>query len=458
MKRQLLAQVATGIVLTVGIVVNPGGAIAQSSVISMPPPQIYDYWISVTRQAGGILVFDGYAPDAATRERFSEIDGADISWLKLGSGAPSTYDAAATFGIEVLGRLTEGRFAVRGNIVSISGVAASSEDFLAARQLLASVPQGLILAMGEIAAPRVDPYGFSVERRADGQLVLSGYVPSPALEQALLEAAGDGATSILAYGSGQPFTFETSARQALSLIPLLAEGEIRLEGERWTIAGTPTSSQAARAIETRFAEQRLPEAGWGLSLTPPPPVSVAVTEAPVAAPTQEDGVVEQAVAEPSSDLPSPEEVERQPIVATPPQAAVPANPVASQAQQLTVCREELAALSAQNGILFRSGAAVLADDSGPILDALATTLRSCPDTDINVEGHTDSDGDADRNMALSVARAEAVSNALIARGVTSERLYVLGYGESQPIADNATAAGKTQNRRIVVSVREVSAP
>ena len=56
-------------------------------------------------------------------------------------------------------------------------------------------------------------------------------------------------------------------------------------------------------------------------------------------------------------------------------------------------------------------------------------------------------------MALSVARAEAVVNALILRGVAADRLYAVGYGEAAPIADNATASGKRINRRIVVTVK-----
>jgi outer membrane protein OmpA-like peptidoglycan-associated protein len=69
-----------------------------------------------------------------------------------------------------------------------------------------------------------------------------------------------------------------------------------------------------------------------------------------------------------------------------------------------------------------------------------------------VEGHTDADGDEQLNLALSVARAEAVVNALIERGVAPARLYALGYGESSPIGDNTTAEGKELNRRIVVKV------
>jgi len=135
-------------------------------------------------------------------------------------------------------------------------------------------------------------------------------------------------------------------------------------------------------------------------------------------------------------------------------ASAPAAPnVLTLAQQRAQCAEQLALLSAQNAILFRSGAAVLAPEANAILDQFAATLGLCPDVMINIEGHTDSDGEARANLALSVSRAEAVANALIARNVAAERLYVLGFGEAQPIADNSTAAGKAQNRRIVVAVR-----
>jgi OOP family OmpA-OmpF porin len=436
MNRRLLTWAAGGIVVALGSIVLPGAAIAQNSVIAVPPPQIYEYWLSISRQPGGTLVFDGYAPDEQTRQRLSQVDGADTNWLKIGAGAPERYDEIVAFGLNVLGRMSEGRFAVRGNIVSISGVAASADAYAAAHGALsASLPQGLIVAMAEIKAPLAEPFAFSAKRGAAGGVTFSGFVPSPGVETALMALAGNGAISSLRYGSGEPLNFDSAARQALALLPLMAEGGVRYDGRAWFIAGTPASVEAARSIETQFSERKLAEAGWGLSLASPTLVA-AVAEAQATVPA-----AEPAPAAPEAIAP-----------AAPAVAAVTA-PVLSDADQRAQCVEQLALLSAQNGILFRSGAAILAAEAGATLDQIAATLQNCPAVMVNIEGHTDSDGDARANLALSVSRAEAVSNGLVERGIPAERLYVLGFGEAQPIADNATSAGKAQNRRIVVSVR-----
>jgi OOP family OmpA-OmpF porin len=444
MNRRLLTWAASGVFVALGSIVLPGAAIAQNSVVSVPPPQIYEYWLSISRQAGGTLVFDGYAPDEATRQRLSQVDGADTTWLKLGAGAPARYDDIAAFGLAILGRLNEGRFAVRGNIVSISGVAADADAYATVRsQLATELPQGLILAMAEIAAPRVEPFEFSAKRSEGAGVTLTGFVPSPNLETALMGLAGDGAVSSLRYGSGEPVNFENAARQALAFLPQMAEGEVRFDGRAWVISGTPASAEAARSIQSQFSERKLAEAGWGLSLATPAQIAVAeadpVPPQPAAEPVQQ--------AQPAGAV-APTQPETVPSV----QPSV--RPSLSPAAQRTQCAEQLAILSAQNAILFRSGAAILAMEAGTMLDQIAATLQNCPEIMVNIEGHTDSDGEARANLALSVARAEAVANALVERGIVSDRLYVLGFGEAQPISDNATQAGKAQNRRIVVSVRD----
>ena len=71
-----------------------------------------------------------------------------------------------------------------------------------------------------------------------------------------------------------------------------------------------------------------------------------------------------------------------------------------------------------------------------------------------ISGHTDSDGSAEYNEGLSSRRAQTVRDYLASNGVDVSRMTVRGYGESQPIADNATAAGKAENRRVVLRITE----
>lgn len=453
MKRHLRHLVTSGMI-AFGLVLASGpSSLAQSSVVAVPPPQVADYWVSISRQPGGTLVFDGYAPSVAVRDALGLHAGADISWLKLGSGAPSGYDAATAFGLDVLGRFSEGRFALRGSVLSLSGVAATQADFIALHQTLADqVPPGLILAMAEISAPRVESYAFSLRRQPNGNVLLSGFVPKPELEQRLLLAVGARASSTLRFGSGEPLNFEASIDKVLPLFALLKEGEIKLDSGAWLFSGTPLTAADAESIRATFARDHLSEAGWGLALAAPAPSAPTVPEQTQVASTAPELVVAEPapteeVAQPAAEPAEP------PVVEAAPQAQVAPAPSGSP-ETLEQCRTTLAALSAQNGILFRSGAAVLAEGTEAILASMADAINHCPGAAIDVAGHTDSDGEAAANLALSVARAEAVITALMGLGVSPERLYAIGYGESQPVADNATAAGKAQNRRIVVSVRQ----
>jgi outer membrane protein OmpA-like peptidoglycan-associated protein len=121
---------------------------------------------------------------------------------------------------------------------------------------------------------------------------------------------------------------------------------------------------------------------------------------------------------------------------------------------IEICRDRVAALERRNAITFQSGSATLTETSIPVIDELAKDLNICPKASVHVEGHTDADGAEDLNLALSVARAETVVDALIARDVNLERLYAEGYGESQPIADNESRDGKATNRRIAFTISE----
>jgi outer membrane protein OmpA-like peptidoglycan-associated protein len=92
-----------------------------------------------------------------------------------------------------------------------------------------------------------------------------------------------------------------------------------------------------------------------------------------------------------------------------------------------------------------------------VLDDVARTLNAYPQTTIDVVGHADSSGGADYNQGLSERRASAVADYLTHQGrVLPDRVFVAGMGSRQPVADNATAAGRAQNRRVEIILRPLT--
>ena len=104
------------------------------------------------------------------------------------------------------------------------------------------------------------------------------------------------------------------------------------------------------------------------------------------------------------------------------------------------------------GVTFQSGSDVLAASSAQALDEAAAILLPRKSVRIEIQGHTDSSGDAQKNLALSDKRAVTVKNYLVGKGVEAGRLETKGYGSSVPVGDNATAAGRAANRRIEFKV------
>ena len=105
-----------------------------------------------------------------------------------------------------------------------------------------------------------------------------------------------------------------------------------------------------------------------------------------------------------------------------------------------------------SGILFAFNSANLESEARRNLTSLATILNKYDDTDILLEGHTDSDGAADYNLGLSRQRAQSVNDFLSGLEVGESRFTVKGYGEEQPITTNDTVDGKAQNRRVEVAI------
>lgn len=86
------------------------------------------------------------------------------------------------------------------------------------------------------------------------------------------------------------------------------------------------------------------------------------------------------------------------------------------------------------------------------LDKLATVLKNNPDTNINIYGYTDDKGSDSYNLGLSDRRAKSVKSYLTQKGVAAGRVYTMGMGEADPVASNATAEGRAQNRRVEFAI------
>ncbi|MGZ5054040.1 MAG: OmpA family protein [Methylobacter sp.] len=105
-------------------------------------------------------------------------------------------------------------------------------------------------------------------------------------------------------------------------------------------------------------------------------------------------------------------------------------------------------------VLFDTGRANLKSGSLQNLYPLVEYLKNHAETMVKIEGHTDSKGSSDYNANLSQMRAEAVRNFLVTNGISPQRISAQGMGEDYPVATNATASGRQQNRRVEVTITD----
>ena len=111
-------------------------------------------------------------------------------------------------------------------------------------------------------------------------------------------------------------------------------------------------------------------------------------------------------------------------------------------------------LDIPSDISFDTGRSDVKGNFAPILDRFAASLRDNQNTNVRIVGHTDNTGSDAINNPLSVERAVSTRNYLTMRGVSGQRIQVDGQGSYQPIASNATPAGRAQNRRVEIFVGE----
>ena len=127
--------------------------------------------------------------------------------------------------------------------------------------------------------------------------------------------------------------------------------------------------------------------------------------------------------------------------------------VETQPPSAEECVAQITALNEARKITFDPGSSDLTDATLPVVDEIADVLTRCGPIRLEIAGYTDSQGREEMNRDLSQSRAEAVLIALADRGVSVVTFVAVGYGESDPIADNGTEAGREANRRIEFRLR-----
>lgn len=125
----------------------------------------------------------------------------------------------------------------------------------------------------------------------------------------------------------------------------------------------------------------------------------------------------------------------------------PNTPAGTQVDDMG-CPMQSKARGILKGVTFKSGSPELVENAKTVLDGVAEELKKFPEVKVEVQGHSDSMGNEAFNLALSQKRAQSVVDYLASQGVPAAQMTAKGYGQSAPIADNKTSAGRAQNRRV----------
>jgi len=351
------------------------------------------------------VTLGGNAPLPASKTKLVEVarnslGGVEVAdQMGLARGAPPHFEEAAQLLIDQVGKLKEGKITISDGKVSLAGMARELGGREAIAAALKNLPEGFSVAANDIKAP---PYIFQAYKDPVAlTLTLSGNVPDNNVQTAIVAAAGrkffgEKVVDNLKTSVGAPRGFAAAVAPALGALSRLSTGTLVVSDREVKLSGDALYDAAAAQIR----------AGLGKDFPQGFTFKAEVSVKPAAAPVD-----------------------------------------------ATVCQQLFSELLGKANIRFESGRATIEPDSAGLLDHLIETALRCPTTNIEVAGHTDTDGDDASNQALSEKRAQAVVDYLVKAGLPADRFTAVGYGSTQPLASNDSDEGKAQNRRIEFVVR-----
>ncbi|WP_245298835.1 OmpA family protein [Pseudotabrizicola sediminis] len=377
--------------------------------ISAPRPVLTPFTLRFVLDEQGAR-FDACAADTdRARARIiaagmaAGVPGRPSCIVGLGVPTPSWADAVATAitAVTSLGAATITFSDADVSLVAADSVSQSDFDRIVG-ELDSALPEvfSLTATLERATDAALGPAEFTATLSADGRVELRGRVTDELLRNATTSYAkarfGVGKVySATRLDNDLPDGWPVRVLAGLEALGELAEGRLLVRADTVEVEGV-TGSQIARSRISQVLSDKL---GQGQTFK----VSVRYDEE----------------LDPLAALPTPQE-----------------------------CAADVTAVLAARKITFPPGSAEIDGQTVGIMDALAEVLEDCPTVQMEIAGYTDSQGSDSGNLALSQARADAVLLALQGRGVTIDALKATGYGEANPIADNATEAGREANRRI----------
>jgi OmpA-OmpF porin, OOP family len=354
------------------------------------------------RKENGRIVLEGFAPSRDSLKSIHtaarKLYGSDMSnMMTLASGAPAgvEWDVAVIAGLEALVKLKRGSARLSGDKLVVMGLTENETDAEIIRSTLLHTDAG-VTAIAEVLGP--PEWIASVER---GRIIFQGKVASEAARRALDRAAGGASRTDDKSYIAPTGDWQERAAAALPFLTRFDHGELSVRGNRFRISG------AAPGSIIGYLKEDMASIVDGFV------VDYQVTEA-------EPYIPETA----SLDL------------------------AGLGAAKAEACQEAYDRVTDTDRIEFASNRTDLGRTNGPILDKLVFLARTCTRYRLEIHGHTDDRGPRSTNIALSLARAIAVKDYLVGRGLSADRLTALGFGPDRPAASNRTESGRARNRRI----------
>ncbi|MCB1339350.1 MAG: OmpA family protein [Maritimibacter sp.] len=380
-------------------------------------PEIAPYETALAKSADGSMAATGYAPSEAAKAELVAA-GLPLDALPLGHGAPAGWAEAMAAGGAALAPLDQGSFSLTGDTLTLAGQAATPVEDEAARAALDGQGDYETVVAIDVTDPGIVDFGLDYDAMTG--FSLAGILPEGLSLDKVAAALG---ADVTAGELGSTFAALPGAEAALTALrPVL--GLVETLSFKGANAGLSAKVEALAGLDPEAVAAAL-----GKALGP----DVGLAVMPGAA--------------------APENGTRRtlPFTGATQMAydggwiALPAFEVSKQQ-----CAERAMARVAETPIQFVTGSAELDPVSLVVLNDLAGIMMLCTEgagMTVTIGGHTDAEGDDASNYVLSAARARSVRDALAARGVPAGRMIAIGYGETEPIADNETEEGRAQNRR-----------